>query len=74
MMGGADMMMGYWSVWHWIVLALFAVLVLYPVGRILSRLGFSPLWSIVALIPVANLVGLWIVALAAWPREREGPR
>jgi hypothetical protein len=69
MMGGFDMMMAYWSVWHWIAMAIIAVLALYPIGRILSRIGFSPLWAVIALIPLANLVGLWVVALAAWPRD-----
>ena len=63
------MFMGYWSVWDWIFFAVFAALILYPIGRILARIGFSPFWSVVALVPLANLVGLWVVALAAWPRD-----
>jgi len=73
MMGGSDMIMGYWSVWHWIVFAAFAALVLYPIGRILARIGFSPFWSVIAFIPFANLVGLWVVALATWPRNQGKP-
>ncbi len=74
MMDGSDMIMGYWSVWHWIVFAVFAALVLYPIGRILARIGFSPFWSVIAFIPLANLVGLWVVALATWPRDQGEPR
>lgn len=74
MMGGSEMFMGYWSVWHWILFVVFVALVLYPIGRILSRVGFSPFWSVIALIPLANLVGLWIVALVDWPREKRGVR
>jgi hypothetical protein len=70
MMGDLEMYMGYGSAWHWITFGVFAVLTLYPIGRILGRIGFSPLWSIVVFIPLANLLGLWIVALAAWPRDR----
>ncbi len=70
MMGGSEMFMGYWSVWHWIFFAVFVALILYPIGRILARIGFSPFWSVVALIPLANLAGLWVVALAAWPRDK----
>jgi hypothetical protein len=43
-------------------------LILYPSGRILSRLGFSPLWAAIIFVPFVNIVGLWMVALAAWPR------
>jgi hypothetical protein len=48
-----------------------AALVIYPTGRILQRMGFSPFWSVIALIPFANLVGLWIVAIVSWPYSRE---
>ena len=70
MMDGSGMLMGYWSIWHWILFAVFVALFLYPIGRILARIGFSPFWSVIALIPLVNLVGLWIVALAAWPRDK----
>jgi hypothetical protein len=72
MMGESGMVMGYWSAWHWIVFVASAALLLYPIGRILNRIGFSPLWAVVAVIPLANVVGLWIVALAAWPRDKGG--
>ena len=74
MMYGSDMMMGHWSVLHWVVFTVFAVLVLYPTGRILQRMGFSPFWSVVALIPFANLIGLWVVATVPWPQGRESNR
>ena len=70
MMGGPDMMMGAWSIWHWISFAIIVALIIYPVGRILSRIGFSPFWSILAFVPLANIAGLWILALSAWPREK----
>jgi hypothetical protein len=74
MMYGYDMMSGPWALGHVAVFVVFAALMLYPIGRILQRLGFSPFWSVVALIPLANLVGLWIVAMAPWPRDGYGSR
>lgn len=71
MMFGSDMMVGPWTALHWVVFAIFAVLVLYPTGRILQRMGFSPFWSVIALIPLANLIGLWVVAMVPWPQGRE---
>ena len=38
------MMIDFWSPWHWIVYVLFAAIVIYPIGRILARLGYSPFW------------------------------
>ena len=57
---------GGWA--HWFMFAAVVALVLYPVGRILKRLGFSPFWSILSLIPLVNLIGLWIVAFVEWPQ------
>lgn len=57
---------------HYLMFAVVAALFLYPIGRILSRIGLSPLWSVFALIPFVNLVLLWIVALIEWPgHERQ---
>ena len=67
-----DMMSGPWAIGHLAVFAAFAALVLYPTGRILQRLGFSPIWSVVAMIPLANLIGLWVIAMIPWPREGYG--
>jgi hypothetical protein len=36
-------------------------------GRILNRIGFSPLWAILMFIPLLNLIGLWILAFSEWP-------
>ena len=63
-------MMGYWAgtgVGHWIVFAVFAAILLYPLGRILGRLGLSPFWSVLAFVPLANLIGLWLLAFIRWP-------
>ncbi len=56
---------------HWLIFPLIVAAVLYPVGRILGRLGLSPFWSVLALFPFLNLVGLWILAFAEWPRGME---
>ena len=74
MMGNWPNMMGY-GYEHWFVFVIGAVLFLYPIGKILGRIGFSPFWSIVAVIPLANLIGLWVMAFTDWPRiDRERPQ
>jgi hypothetical protein len=52
---------------HWVFFVVFAVVLLYPIGRILNRLGFSPFLSIVAFIPFFNLLALWTLAFVDWP-------
>jgi len=65
-------MLGY-GLTHWLMFAVMIAALLYPVGRILGRIGLSPFWSVVALIPLLNLIGLWVLAFAEWPRNTGAP-
>lgn len=62
--------MGTNSVWHWVTVGVVLVVLGYPTARILRRLGFSRWWVVVALIPYANVVGLWLLAFVRWPLEK----
>lgn len=66
-----NMMVGY-GFSHWLMFVIMATLILYPIGRILGRIGLSPFWSVVALIPFFNLIGLWVLAFTQWPRDGTG--
>jgi hypothetical protein len=55
---------------HWLIFVVMVAVLLYPIGRILARIGLSPFWSILALIPFVNLIALWFLAFINWP-ERE---
>jgi len=54
---------------HWIMFVVSVGVLLYPIGRILGRMGLSPLLSIVAFMPFVNLLALWIVAFVEWPKQ-----
>ncbi|HHX4058161.1 TPA: hypothetical protein ACU967_005926 [Burkholderia contaminans] len=56
---------------HWIVYLLMALVLLYPIGRILMRIGLSPFWAILAFVPLLNVIGLWLLAFVDWP---SGPK
>ncbi len=43
------------------------LMVVWPAAQICRRLGFSPWLGVLAVIPLANLLLLWFVALAQWP-------
>ena len=72
---GLAAMMGDWSdmgsygLGHWAVFAITVAIILYPIGRILGRIGFSPFWSVLALVPIGNLIALWFLAFIAWPEK-----
>lgn len=61
--------MGMFSVWHWIIVCLALLLLGFPAMRILRRLGFSGWWVILAFLPWANVVALWVLAFIKWPVE-----
>jgi hypothetical protein len=57
--------------WHWVMPIvmplLFIIIVGVPVGSILHRAGRSRWWTIIAFVPLLNLIGLWIFAFTRWP-------
>jgi uncharacterized membrane protein YhaH (DUF805 family) len=59
--------MGEISIVHWIIVISYVVLITVPVARILRRVGLSGWWCVIALIPVLNMVGLWVLAYVRWP-------
>jgi uncharacterized membrane protein YhaH (DUF805 family) len=59
--------MGEISIVHWIIVISYVVLITVPVARILRRVGLSGWWCVIALIPVLNMVGLWVFAFTRWP-------
>ena len=54
-----------------IVIVIIVVLVfIWPYGRILSRAGYSPWLAILIVVPLVNLIALWVFAYADWPALR----
>lgn len=59
--------MGSLSIWHWTILGVVLFILGYPATRILKRAGLSRWWTILAVIPYVNVIGLWIFAFVRWP-------
>jgi hypothetical protein len=57
------------SIVHWLIVAGYVFLVCFPLAKILRRLGLSGWWALLAVVPLANLIALWILAFSRWPRE-----
>ena len=59
---------------RWIVIL--SLLQVVPFWRIFRRLGLPPWLSIMASVPLVNLIVLYFVAMTPWPAERDwsGPR
>lgn len=48
----------------------YILLIGVPACRLVSRLGFRGAWGLLSLVPVINVLGLWILAFVRWPRRR----
>jgi uncharacterized membrane protein YhaH (DUF805 family) len=64
---GGDGALENFSIWHWVIFAIFLIVYLVPIVKILSRAGYSGWWCLLALIPIVNVIGLWVFANARWP-------
>jgi len=54
------------SIWHWLIV-IFWLAPMIPIATILKKAGFSPWWTILYLVPIGNLIGLFAFAKAKWP-------
>ncbi len=52
-----------------IVIILFVLVPAYFIAKILDKAGFSRWYSLLSLVPIANIVCLWIFAFIDWPAE-----
>ncbi|MDH3195787.1 MAG: hypothetical protein OEL78_05685 [Hyphomicrobiales bacterium] len=64
---------GYGGGFGFFWLIIYAVLLIVPVARILGRIGFNQWWTALAVIPLVNLVFLWILAFIDWPGAEGAP-
>ena len=50
------------------------VLLVVPYWRIWQRTGHSGAWGLLMLIPLANIISLWVLAFKDWPALGGGDR
>ena len=58
------------SMWHlmaFVVLVLIVWAFVAVFGRILNRAGYSRWWLLTMVVPLLNLIMLWVFAFASWP-------
>jgi len=55
------------SLVHLVVIVAVLVVWFVPAVKILRKAGYSGWWSLLLLVPVGNIVAIWIFAFARWP-------
>jgi hypothetical protein len=46
------------------------VIFVVPTWKIVEKAGYAGAWSLLSLVPLVNLVALWIFAYSTWPKEK----
>ena len=59
------------GVYAGMVLFILLVIVTWLAARIASRAGYPGWWALSQLIPVVNVVLMWLFAFAKWPVEEK---
>jgi hypothetical protein len=53
-----------------VVLLVLLLIARFPWWRIWRRTGHSGWWALLMLVPLANLISLWVLAFKEWPALR----
>ena len=62
--------MGSFSIWHWLIVVIYVTTIFVyfkALARILNRMGYSGWWSLLSIVPIVNLVAVWMLSKAEWP-------
>jgi uncharacterized membrane protein YhaH (DUF805 family) len=63
--------MGTFSFFHWVIVLVVLFIGLFPSVKILNKAGYSGWWSLLTLVPLVNIVMIWVFAFADWPVLRD---
>lgn len=53
------------------LLPAFVLFCLWLGYRILQKAGLDPRWALILLVPVVNVIMIWVFAFCAWPNLLE---
>ena len=54
-------------------IAIALVIFVVPLLKILRKAGYSGWWILIWLVPIANIVMLWVFAFSDWPNLAKRP-
>jgi hypothetical protein len=58
------------SIWQLMILFLAIVVTVYIFGSVVKKAGFSRWWSLLLIVPLVNLIMVWVFAFMKWPAEK----
>jgi hypothetical protein len=66
-----EIVMGGLSIYHILILLIVVAVYLAPIAKILGRAGWNRWLVILWIIPLVNIVMLWVFAYGEWPAMKE---
>jgi hypothetical protein len=61
--------MGSLSIWHWLIVLIIIATAIIPYWKIFPRAGWPGPLALLMLVPLVNLVLLWVLAFKRWPGD-----
>lgn len=58
------------SIWHWLVVLIIALLWVVPLALVFRRTGKSGWWALLGFLPPWGVWALWTLALSKWEGDR----
>jgi hypothetical protein len=67
-------LMGSFSIWHWIIVLFFLATCIVPAWLIVKKAGYAGPLALLTWVPLLNIIFLWIFALSDWPVLKKAQR
>lgn len=72
---GRQLIMGFGdiSIWQLLIILIILIIVLIPLllfRSIAKKAGYSGWWALVMILPIVNIIMVWVFAFAKWPAEK----
>ena len=61
--------MGGISIWQLIIILLIVLIPYFVFSPAAKKAGFSKWWALLMVIPLVNIILVWVFAFAKWPAE-----
>ena len=58
------------SIWQLIIILVLIVIPILIFGPVVKKAGFSRWWSLLLIVPLLNLIMVWVFAFMDWPAEK----
>ena len=57
------------SIWSLLIIIFVVIIHILIFGPIAKKAGYSRWWALIMLVPVVNLIMIWVFSFAKWPVE-----